>query len=141
MSLPTPRAGLVIRYSYRWANEARHDDQEGSKDRPVAVVVCTKTEADDTIVWVCPITHHPQADDVTIEIPPKDRKRLGLDNERQWLVASEINRFKWPGPDLRRRPDRRSFEHGMLPKHLYEDLRATLRDLVHKRRLRRTDRD
>jgi len=141
MSLPTPRVGQVLRDSYRWANERRHDDQAGSKDRPVAVVVCTRTKADETVVGVCPITHHPQVDDATIEIPSRDRKRLGLDDERHWLVASEINRFIWPRPDLRRRPDDGTFRYGMLPAHLYEQLRTKLLELIKTRWLRHVTRD
>jgi hypothetical protein len=29
------------------------------------------------------------------------RAHLGLDAERCWIMVTEINRFIWPGPDLR----------------------------------------
>jgi len=38
VSLPTPRPGLVIRYSYLWAREHDQGREEGVKDRPCAVL-------------------------------------------------------------------------------------------------------
>jgi hypothetical protein len=29
------------------------------------------------------------------------KRRLGRDAERSWLICAELNRFVWPGPDLR----------------------------------------
>ena len=39
MSLPAPQPGLVIRYSYLWAEDASKGQEEGEKDRPAAIVV------------------------------------------------------------------------------------------------------
>jgi len=53
MSLPIPKPGLVIRYSFLWNNEKAKGTVEGSKDRPCAIVVAVKRTADgdiDTIV-------------------------------------------------------------------------------------------
>jgi hypothetical protein len=36
-----------------------------------------------------------------IENPPATKRRLGLDDERSWIVLTESNRFVWPGPDVR----------------------------------------
>ena len=63
MSLPTPKPGLVIRYSFLWSNEKAKGATEGSKDRPCAIVVATRRDVDgdiDTIV--APITHLPPED-------------------------------------------------------------------------------
>ena len=59
MSLPTPKPGLVIRYSYLWARERDKGREEGVKDRPCAVLLATTTEQGDLRVIVLPITHVP----------------------------------------------------------------------------------
>jgi hypothetical protein len=54
------------------------------------------------LVVVLPITHvRPDRSTVAIEIPLQTKLRLGLDDERSWIVIDEYNWFKWPGPDLR----------------------------------------
>jgi hypothetical protein len=37
MNLPTPRPGLVIRYSFLWNTEKAQGAAEGSKDRPCVI--------------------------------------------------------------------------------------------------------
>ncbi len=60
MSLPQPAPGLVIRYNYLWADEAARGNEEGSKDRPAAIVMAVKhSGGDETHVYVLPITHSP----------------------------------------------------------------------------------
>jgi hypothetical protein len=126
MSLPIPRPGLVIRYSFLWSNEKAKGIAEGSKDRPCAIVVATKrTEDGDIDTIVAPITHQPPEDPAaSIEISARICKRLGLDGGRHWLRLDELNRFAWPGFDLRPipgSPDR--YEYGMLPPGLFQQLR------------------
>lgn len=127
MSLPVPRAGLVIRYTFLWSHEARKGATEGRKDRPAAIVVATREDADgDVRVIVAPITHEPPKDvGASIEIPPDVGAALGLDGQPQWIRLDELNRFAWPGFDLRPIPGRPgSYEYGMLPKELYDRLKA-----------------
>ncbi|HET6158609.1 MAG TPA: hypothetical protein VFE34_09715 [Dongiaceae bacterium] len=126
MSLPIPKPGLVIRYSFLWSNEKAKGTEEGTKDRPCAIVVATKRAADvdiDTIV--APITHQPPEDSAaSIEIPAATCKSLGLDGGRHWLRLDELNRFAWPGFDLRPIPGSRDrYEYGMLPPRLFQQLR------------------
>jgi hypothetical protein len=126
MSLPIPKPGLVIRYSFLWSNEKAKGIVEGSKDRPCAIVVAVKRAADgdiDTIV--APITHQPPEDSAaSIEIPAAICKRLALDSGRHWLRLDELNRFAWPGFDLRPIPGSpEKYEYGMLPPALFEQLR------------------
>lgn len=68
---------------------------------------------------VAPITHTPPgtADD-GIELPLVVKRRLGLDDHRSWIKATEVSRFLWPGPDLRPiSPTRPSeFAYGGLPR-------------------------
>jgi hypothetical protein len=126
MSLPIPKPGLVIRYRFLWSNEKAKGTVEGSKDRPCAIVVAAKRTADgdiDTIV--APITHRaPEDRSASIEIPAATCKSLGLDRDRHWLRLDELNRFAWPGFDLRPipgSPDK--YAYGMLPPGLFQQLR------------------
>ena len=59
MSWPVPRPGLVIRYAYLWRREARAGREEGSKDRPCAVVLAHKDQEGETRVYVLPVTPLP----------------------------------------------------------------------------------
>lgn len=117
-ALPRPKSGLVIGYSYLWEAEYRAGREEGSKDRFCAVVIATRTEDGDIVVTVAPVTHFPPAHmQDGRELPAEVKHILRLDSERSWLICAELNRFVWPGPDLRpisrRAPG--NFVYGMLP--------------------------
>jgi hypothetical protein len=101
MALPTPVPGLVIAYAYLWKAEQRAGRGEGRKDRPCAIVVATRDEEGDTLVYVAPITHTPPTGGTGIELPAAIKRRIGLDAARSWIVTEELNRFVWPGYDLR----------------------------------------
>ncbi len=135
MSLPIPQPGLVIRYSYLWADE--HDDgrEEGAKDRPCAVLLATTTDEGDLRVIVLPITHAPpRSFQDAIEIPTLTKQRLGLDDDRSWIMLTEGNAFLWPGPDLRAAPRRgpESVALGFLPAKLFDTVRRRFLSL-HRR--------
>jgi len=124
---PKPEPGLVIRYSYLWLEEYKMGREEGVKDRPCAVILVTKTDRDDEIVTVLPVTHTPPAEPAfALEIPPETKRRLGLDHDRSWIVLTESNRFIWLGPDLRPAiggdPD--GVAYGFLPAKFYERMRS-----------------
>jgi hypothetical protein len=102
LPFPKPLPAQVIRYSYLWHAEDSRGQEEGVKDRPCAIVMMTENEAGAPAVTVLPITHTPPSDRAdAIEIPYVTKRRLGLDDERSWVVLTEANRFTWPGPDLR----------------------------------------
>jgi hypothetical protein len=125
--LPKPVSGLVIRYSYLWREEHLKGQEEGVKDRPCAIVLAVINEDGEEIVTVLPITHSPPRSGAdAIEIPAATKRRLGLDDERSWVVLTEANRFIWPGPDLRpaRRGDAASVAFGLLPGALFEQIRT-----------------
>jgi hypothetical protein len=127
MTWPTPRAGLVIRYSYLWQSEAATGREEGVKDRPCAIILALEIEGGDTIVYVLRITHSPPVDpDDAVELPGATKVRLGLDSDQSWIVVSEGNSFVWPGPDLRPQPggDPASSAYGMLPSAVFNAVRA-----------------
>lgn len=126
MSLPVPKPGLVIRYSFLWSSERVDGAREAAKDRPCAIVVAVRRDpSDDIQTIVAPITHRqPEDSAASIEIPAATCKSLGLDSGRHWLRLDELNRFAWPGFDLRPipgKPDR--YEYGMLPPGLFQRLR------------------
>lgn len=145
MSWPTPQAGLVIRYSYLWRDEAAAGREEGVKDRPCAVILAVEGGGGETLVYVLPITHTPpqEADDA-VELPRATKQRLGLDGERSWIVITEGNSFVWPGPDLRRLPDKgsESAAYGLLPAALFNVVKARFLTRIRDRRsavVRRTE--
>ncbi|MBL8581247.1 MAG: hypothetical protein JNL61_03325 [Rhizobiaceae bacterium] len=125
-TLPKPVPGLVIRYSYLWADE--HDDgrEEGRKDRPCAIVLAALMLDNSTSVVVLPVTHSPpMSHDSAVEIPSATKRRLGLDGERSWIVISEANEFGWPGPDLRPASSdaRMNVAYGEIPADLFRRVR------------------
>ena len=137
MALPEPVPGLVIRYSYLWAEEHRRGQEEGVKDRPCAIVLMTADAQGEQWVTVLPVTHTPPANrEFSVEIPAATKRRLGLDDERFWVVLSEANRFLWPGPDLRpaRQGDARTVAYGQLPYALFEEIRKKFISAVRARR-------
>jgi hypothetical protein len=138
MPLPTPEPGLVIRYSYLWHGEYENDREEGEKDRPCAVILTAFDEDGETVVTVLPITHTPprHADDA-VELTLITKQRLRLDDVRSWVVVTEMNRFIWPGPDLRPIPpaDTSRFDYGLLPPGLYRTLRERFLSCAKAQRL------
>ena len=79
-------------------------------------------------VIVAPITHAPPQDPTaSIPLPLSTCRDLGLDDGDHWLRLDELNRFVWPGYDLRRIPGRSGeYAYGMLPKALFERLREEI---------------
>jgi len=129
VTFPAAKPGLVIRYSFLWSHEQDAGAEEGAKDRPCAIVVAApRRENGDISVIVAPITHAPPDDPAdSIELPPAICRSLGLDGHRHWLRLDELNRFAWPGFDLRAIPGRPGqYVYGMLPRSLFEDLRTAI---------------
>jgi len=139
VSLPVPEAGLVICYSYLWRSEYEQGREEGTKDRPCAIVLTATSAEGRIIVTVVPVTHsQPATPDEAVEIPLLTKQRLGLDAARSWAVVSEINRFVWPGSDLRPvsgdTPDR--FHYGFLPPSLFRQIKERLTATAKAQRLK-----
>lgn len=143
MPRPAPVPGLVIRYSFLWSREARAGKEEGSKDRPCAVLLATTTKDGRQIVTVLPVTHTPPLDErLAVEIPAGTKARLGLDEARSWIVLDEANRFQWPGPDLRPVPGdaEANVAYGLLPGALYDLVRTKWLAAFDARQVGRIDR-
>lgn len=114
-----PVAGTVLRYRYLWRREAEAGDRQGHKDRPAAIIL-SRTAGGETIV--VPITHTEPLDPATaLEVPEDERRRIGLDEERSWVMLTEFNAFVWPGADLSPVPGREpeSFIYGRLSKTFF----------------------
>lgn len=129
MSLPAPEPGLVISYAYLWRHEHNAGQEEGSKDRPCLIVLSVETAGRrQPRVTVAAITHRPpHADAIAIEVPPKVKQHLGLDDQRSWIILDEVNQFDWPGFDLRPIPGRTDrFAFGFIPPRLYDAARVKL---------------
>ena len=124
MTLPEPQPGLVISYSYLWRHESETGQIEGTKDRPCAIILVVRHEGSMDKVTVAPITHTPPADPtVAIEIPPKVKRHLGLDDHRSWIVLDDLNEFIWPGYDIRSIPGTSGrYDYGFLPPNFYAQL-------------------
>lgn len=126
MSLPAPVPGLVIRYAFLWREAAARGEEEGGKDRPCAVVLVSEDQDGEKVVLALPVTHSPPTEpDLAVEIPIETKRRLGLDDQRSWIVVTDANRFVWPGPDLRPavRGDASSVAYGLLPRGLFYEVR------------------
>jgi hypothetical protein len=85
------------------------------------------------VVRVLPITHTPSDPADAIEIPSATKQRLGLDDERSWIVLTESNRFVWPGPDVRPIDSENGY-HGPLPPALFDQVKRRFVELAKSRR-------
>jgi hypothetical protein len=142
MAFDAPQPGQVIWYSYLWWNESRRGRTEGGKDRPCGVVLTRLSESGSSmLVYVLPITHTAPADpEAGIEIPPATKRRLGMDAERSWIITTEINRFVWPGPDIRALPSG-EYSYGYLPGKLLQLALDQVKTHARKNQLRTVNRD
>jgi hypothetical protein len=125
------KVGYVFRYSYLWHRQLLQGRREGDKDRPCLVLAIVKTDENgNSIVRVLPITHLPPGDpSEAIEIPYGVKQRLGLDDERSWIVLAESNRFIWPGPDIRP-VDTVTGYYGPLPPALFSKVKQQFVELA-----------
>lgn len=98
------------------------------------IVIATEERDGHQVVTVAPITHKEPVGDAiaqAIELPGPTKLRLGLDEERSWALASELNQFVWPGVDLR--PVRRGADtvsYGLLPASMVKALRDKILHLA-----------
>ena len=127
--------------TYGRTNQARAGQQEGLKDRPVVVVLAAATVAGQVRLTVAPVTHSaPEQTFDAIEMPRSVKRHLGLDNERSWIVVTEINVFVWPGPDVRPAGSDGPLL-GAIPDWLFDRVRKALLAHVHGGSLRDVRRD
>ena len=80
----------------------------------------------ETRLIVLPVTHSkPVKCGHAVELPPDTKRRLGLDDERSWVILDEANRFTWPGPDIRpfEKGPLRTISYGFPPPGLFRIIR------------------
>ena len=133
--IPKPAPGMVIHYSYLWNREAVEGKQEGLKDRPCVVigVLPPKQEGAKPDVLVAAITHSEPMNVAEnarfIEIPTEEKKRLGMDDLPSYVCCSEVNRFEWPGSDLRLISSKNSYTYGLMDKAVFGQVRERVLDI------------
>jgi hypothetical protein len=125
MPLPKPAPGLVIRYDYLWTREAAIGRDQG-KERPACLIAAMDAAASPRFVVILPITHAPPGGDtVGVEIPPRVRQALGLDDAPSWVIVSEHNVDEWPNGGLAPVPGRPGvFSYGFIPPGLFAKVKA-----------------
>ncbi|MEJ0042936.1 MAG: hypothetical protein WDM81_12350 [Rhizomicrobium sp.] len=132
---PPPPPGTVFQFSYLWAGEFDRGHFEGQKDRPALAIALALTDENGVMtVMALAITHTPPLDaGDAIELPRDVKWRLGLDEERSWIVTREANAFRWPGPDIRFIPRREPPTpiYGRIPGDLLQ--RVAQQYLLHRR--------
>ena len=126
MALPDPKPGLVIRYDYLWTHDAAAGRDLG-KDRPACLVAASDASARPRFVVLLPITHTaPTGETVGIEIPPRVRQALGLDDAPSWVIVSEHNVDEWPSAGLSPLPGKPgNFAYGFIPPGLFAAIKAS----------------
>jgi hypothetical protein len=125
---PPPLPGEVIRYAYLWTHEADVGQEEGRKDRPCVVVLVMAHAGGVVEVVVAPISSRaPGREGEGVAIPARTRQRLGLRDAPCWIRLTDVNRFAWPGPDLRpvegATKGEAAWRSGLLPAGLFEQVR------------------
>lgn len=107
------------------------------------MIILTVEDRDgDRVVHVAPIAHAPpRVAAEAIALPAATKARLGLDDQPSWIVTSELNRFTWPGPDLRpvSRDRPGAFAFGSIPLGLLRQVIDRIREQRRVRTVRRDD--
>ncbi len=105
------------------------------------MVVAAVVRKGRTQLFVAPVTHSEPADPKeAIEIPANVKAQLGLDRDRSWIVITELNRFIWPGPDVRVAPGHDGPSYDLLPDWLFIRVREAILHRARSGRLRVTKR-
>ena len=127
--------GLVVRYDYLWTHEVAAGRDQG-KDRPTCIVAATDSLARPRYVVLLPITHISPTDaTVGIEVPPRVKQALGLDDEPSWVIVSEHNIDEWPSGGLSPIPGRPSaFAYGFIPPGLFKQIKAKFLELARQKK-------
>ena len=138
-----PEPTDVLSYAYLWDHEARRGEVDGRKDRPVVVVIARKMVGEETELLVVPVTTQPPQNPAdAFELPHRVKMHLGLDAARCWIMITEVNRFTWPGPDIRpmTRGDATTPYYGFLPEQVFAPVLAAVITRLRAGRMRVTKR-
>lgn len=102
MKIPKePPIGNIVAYEYLWHSKVK-SREDGAKVYPTALILSKAVDFGSQAVYALGISHmEPPPNRRALEVPPKLRRWIGLDNDPQWIYTDEVNIFTWPGPDLR----------------------------------------
>ena len=88
------KRGSVFAYPYLWKWQARRDETEGRKDRPVCVLAAI-VDAKDGLTHLALLaisSQPPRSDQEVVAIPEIECRRAGLNDwVRGWITVSEYN--------------------------------------------------
>lgn len=125
MAKPAPCVGLVICYDYLWKSENLKGRQDGSKDRPTAVVVAPAGKNPNTAM-VFAITHtEPDDPRDGIKLQLTDCVWMGLDNKPQWIVTNECNLVEWDDAGIIPIPETGNWIYGTMTQQLSKEVQAS----------------
>lgn len=128
-----PEAGMIINYGYLWARQA-YKEAEGEKIRPSLILDVANVDGKQ-MVYVSPLTHTPPFyPENSLLLPLETKERLKMDGQNSWLMLDEVNKFEWPGPDLRGAYGKPYF--GRVPAEFLKQARDKLVDLVKMHRFK-----
>jgi hypothetical protein len=136
MKTPDPFPGLVIGYSYLWHHDYKLERDFSEKPATHGVVLSVEEEVGDKLVIVAALTDIKRRDTEGIELPEATRIRLGLPSPQYWIIISEVNRFVWPGPDLRSVSALTENGLSAIPPALFETVKSAMRALSKRDQLK-----
>lgn len=130
--------GDVWIYPFLWSREASRGETGGRKDRPVSLLLLTRTAEDEVEALLVPITSQPsESRTFAIEVPEIEKKRAGLDPQiRLWVIVDEAN-TDIPARSYYFEPGNRI---GGFSKPFVKQVQAVLIEALRARKLRRTPR-
>lgn len=107
----------------------------------MVVVISAVAHGSRTRLLVAPITHsEPESGITAVEVPANVKRHLGLDHEQSWVILNELNRFIWPGPDVRITPGGNDPFYDAIPDWLFRRVRDGIAHLAAANRLAVTKR-
>jgi hypothetical protein len=140
VSIPAPRPGLVICYSYLWATEYGKGIEEGRKNRPCAIIAARQIIEGREVVIVVPVTHPPPTnpDDAAEShwFPSPRSMTAGHQGQDGLSGRREFGPDLWPLPGTK--PNR--YDYGMLPPRFFTHIRDKILQSHLRRRLNRVQR-
>ena len=100
----------MVRFDFLWKEEEEQGHIDGKKDRPCAIILATKPNAEGAQeVILGPITHSPPHEGETgMEIPEKLAHHLKLDDDQSWVKTHQVNTVAW---------ERDRLPYGIVPAH------------------------
>lgn len=85
-------AGDIYYYPYLWKREGDHGETEGRKPRECAFIAKRVDSKGDTNLFILAITGSFDGKGDAIEIPQIEKRRAGLETDKQlWVVIDEYN--------------------------------------------------